>query len=198
MTTNPFDSSNAFADKYQPPTLRPQLPTAAYVFGILHCIFGVLGICSLPFACLMFFMPTDPAALEMNPALKLMTENQWYRTFNMVGIGLGFVATVVLIVAGIGLLNQKPIGRTLSIGYGWYAIIMGIVGLLINVFFVFPVLLEALEKAPEGPAKAGAIGGLVGGLIGSAVGFVYPGLLLYFMYRPNVIAAFQPAERDRF
>jgi uncharacterized membrane protein YfcA len=51
-----------------------------------------------------------------------------------------------------------------------------------------------LEQAQQqhGPAAAGAIGGAIGGSVGGCFGLIYPVLLLIFMLRPKVAAAFQP------
>jgi hypothetical protein len=194
VSTNPYQSPNAFTDQYQSPNMQPQLPVSAIVFGILNLVMGALTLCGSAFSSIAFFLPTTPEALEMNPALKVMHENQLFRMFNIVVVGMSFIAAIVLLIAGLGLLTQKPFGRYLSIGYGWYAIIMGIVGLLVNVLVFFPALYEAMENAPPGPAKAGAIGGLIGGVIGSVLAFIYPTLLLIFMNRAVLIAAFRPAS----
>jgi hypothetical protein len=198
VSTNPYQSPNAFTDKYQAPNLQPQLPVSAIVFGILNLVMGGLTLCGTAASSIAFFMPTTPEALEMNPALKIMHETRWFFVYNVVLAGLSFVAGIALLIAGLGLLTQKPYGRYLSIGYAWYAIIMGIVGLLVNVLLFFPAMYEAIERAPEGPVKAGATIGLIAGAIGSMVGFVYPTLLLIFMNRAVLIAAFRRAsELDR-
>ena len=52
-----------------------------------------------------------------------------------------------------------------------------------------------LEKMPHGhltPEQAGAIGATAGG---SCFGMIYPVLLLIFMFRPKVVAAFGPPDQ---
>jgi hypothetical protein len=136
---------------------------------------------------MLFGMQQNPNV--RNPVLDLMAENPGYRLFNQVSLGLGFIATIVLIIAGVGLLQSKSFGRTLSIGYGIYALLSGIVGLIASYVFLIQPLLERAQAAGGGPEQAGAIGGMIGGLFGGCLGLVYPILLLIFMCRRNVAEA---------
>lgn len=56
----------------------------------------------------------------------------------------------MLIVAGIGLLQSQPYGRLLSLGYGVYAIITGVVGGVIGgcVGIIYPILLNSFMTRP--------------------------------------------------
>jgi hypothetical protein len=189
MSTNPYQPPSSFQPPYS--TQVAQRPAAATVFGILNILFGALGICSIPLTGMMLFAPMDKQMTDQNPALKLMAENAGYKLFMMAGLGLGMIAVVVLIIAGIGLWQLKPYGRTLSIGYGIYGVAANVVGLLVNSMLLFPVLLDKVNAAPPGPQQAGAYGGLIGGIAGGCMGFVYPVLILIFMFRPNMVAAFK-------
>jgi hypothetical protein len=122
-----------------------------------------------------------------NPVLELMQRNSIYYGFMIASLALGLIATIVLIVAGVGLLSGKPYGRNCSIGYAAYAIISGIIGIAMNVIFLLLPMLEQLDNMADGPEKAGAIGGAVGGTLGGACGLVYPIILLIFMMRTPVI-----------
>ncbi len=188
MSTNPYQPPTQFSEQAYP--AGPQKPTAATVFGILNILFGVLGICGIAMSAVVLFIPLSAQMTAENPALQLMEENAAYRTFTQVAVVLGFAATAALIAAGIGLLQLRPYGRSLSIGYGIYAIVMNLAGTFVNVAIVFPALLEKANEAGGGPAQAGAYGGIIGGVGGSCIGLIYPGLLLYFMFRPNMVAAF--------
>ncbi|MFN0017097.1 MAG: hypothetical protein ACKVP0_02490 [Pirellulaceae bacterium] len=189
MSTNPYQPPSQFSN--QDISAEPQKPTAATVFGILNILFGVLGLCGLVLSAAVMFSSFSAELAKDNPAMQLMEENAIYRTFTQVAVALGFVATAVLIASGVGLLQLRPYGRTLSIGYGVYSIVMNVLGMIVNVAFVFPALLESANAAGGGPAAAGAWGGLIGGVFGGCMGFIYPGLLLYFMFRPNMVAALQ-------
>jgi hypothetical protein len=189
MSTNPYQPPSHFSN--QDLAAEPQNPTAATVFGILNILFGVLGLCGLTLSAVMMFSSFFAQFAKDNPAMQLMEDNAIYRTFMQVAMVLGFIATPVLVFSGIGLLQIRPYGRTLSIGYGVYSIVMNVLGMLVNVAFVFPALIESANAAGGGPAAAGAWGGIIGGVFGGCIGFIYPGLLLYFMFRPNMVAAFQ-------
>lgn len=167
---------------------KPARPAAVTVFGILNLVFGALGLCGTAGSAAMFFaLPQNPNV--RNPVLDLMAGSPAYRLFTQVTVGLGFIAAIVLIIAGIGLLQTKSFGRTLSIGYSIYAILSGIVGLVMSFVFLVKPLLEQAQAAGSGPEQAGAIGGMIGGLFGGCLGMAYPILLLIFMCRRNVVEA---------
>ncbi|MDX1948621.1 MAG: hypothetical protein SFU86_24755 [Pirellulaceae bacterium] len=146
---------------------------------MLNIAFGLMGLCGVAFSSVIFFIPADAAG--PNPILQLMEEYPLYRTFMMVSVGLGLIATLVLIVAGIGLMQFKNYGRLLSLDNAFYAIVSGLVGTVVN--FVF-VVMPLMEKLGDGPEAAGAMGGMIGRTIGGLVGLIYPGLLIYFIHDP--------------
>lgn len=189
MSTNPYESPTAYSSGYG--TVGAEKPVAGIVFGILNLLFGTLGICGIAFSSLMFFIPLDPDMVRQNPALQLLQDNQFYKLFMQASIVVGGVFTFVLIGAGVGLLMMKSFGRTLSIWYGWYGIISTVLTAVVNVFIVFPALIDHMNNMPQGPAQAGAIGGIIGGIVGIVIAPIYPGLLLFFMYRPKIIAAYR-------
>jgi hypothetical protein len=168
-------------------------PASLIVFGILNILFGALGLCGTAGSAAMFFMdlPRDPTI--PNPMLDLLASNAAFRLFMQVTVALGALAALVLLVAGVGLLLTKDWGRTLSVGYAWYAIVAGVVGMLVNWVYVIQPMLGAMKEA-QGPAAMAAVGGVVGGLIGGLVSLAYPIVLLVFMRRPAVRAALAPPD----
>ncbi|QEG41193.1 hypothetical protein [Roseimaritima ulvae] len=191
MPPNPYQSQPLPPGALPPAEVKP---TSITVFGILNIILGLLGLCGLAAAFAAFFIPTPPG--NELPATQLM-QNDAYRIFMYITIPLGFIATVALIAGGIGLLQGKGWGRTLSIGYAVYSIISGFLGLIVNVFLIMLPTLRMLPELDPGPEKAGAIGGMVGGTFGGCIGMIFPILLLYFMMRPNVKAYFQESKRGQ-
>jgi len=181
---NPYRSPDASAPP--PPLPAAGRPASVVVFGILNLVFGALGVCGTAASSAMFFidLPRDPVI--PNPALDLIQSDSTYRLFMQVMIALGIIFSLVLVVAGIGLLLSKAWGRTLSIAYGWYAIVGAIVGMIANWIYLVQPLLANMRQADGngGPAEAAAIGGAVGGLAGGCFGLIYPVILLVFMYRP--------------
>jgi len=133
-----------------------------------------------------FSMPAN----STNPVIRIVQENPTYGAWLKIGIFLGGLTCIALLAAGIGLLRLKPWGRVLSIAYAIFAIVYGIAGTAMNMVFVTqPLIHEAQQQS--GPESAAAIGGAIGGSIGGCFGLIYPILLLIFMTRPKIVAAFQ-------
>ncbi len=165
-----------------------QRPAAVTVFGILNIVFAAFGVFGV-LASIALFSRTDASN---NPVVRIIRDSPAYAGFLKLSIPLGLIACVVLLVAGIGLLRLQPWARKLSIGYAIYAIVMSLVGAAMNfIFLLRPMLEEASHK--QGPEAAGAIGGAIGGTVGGCFGLIYPILLLVFMTRAKVVAAFEPA-----
>ena len=166
-----------------------QRPVSVTVFGILNMVFAVFGFIGLIASIAMFFLPVGSS----NPVMKVIKESPTYATWLKVCIPLGVLSSTALLAAGIGLLGLKSWARKLSIAYAIYAIVFGQLGMVVNfIFLVQPMLREAQQQ--HGPEAAGAaIGGAIGGTFGGCLGLIYPVLLLIFMLRRNVVAAFQPS-----
>jgi hypothetical protein len=163
-----------------------QRPTSVTVFGILNIVFAAFGIFGM-LATLVLFLPHSGAS--HNPVIQLIQDSPAYAAWLEFSMAIGAVAAMALLAAGIGLLLLKPWARIVSIIYAIYAIVMTIVGTVVNYFLMVRPLLEQAQQQ-HGTAAAGAIGGAVGGAIGGCFGLIYPILLLVFMHRANVVAAF--------
>ena len=167
-------------------------PVSTLVLGILNLVFGAMGLLGIAMTMAMVFIPQPKSpSPNPNPFMGLIQENEGYALFMKISVPLGLVASVVLILAGVGLLRLRSWGRHLSIGYAIYAIIAAIVGAAANCYFLMPLVQKAL-RMPGGPEQMGLIGGVIGGMVGGCVGVLYPAILLFFMFRPNVVAAMQP------
>jgi hypothetical protein len=191
MDSNPYRSPEPGSGG---PAPTGQRPTSLLVFGILNIVFGVIGLCGTAASSAMFFvdLPRDPTM--PNPALDLIESDATYRLFLQTMIVLGCLAALALIVGGIGLLLVKAWGRTLSIGYAWYAIVGAVAGMIVQwVYIVQPMLAQA-QGQDEGLGRAAAAVGAVSGLVGGCLSMIYPVVLLIFMYRPAVRAAVAPPE----
>lgn len=162
-----------------------QRPTSVTVFGILNIIFAVIGFFGILISTVILSMSG-----ANNPALRIMHENPLFSTWMKLMLPLGILAGLVLLAAGIGLLSMKRWGRQASIGYAIYAIATGVLGMAINFFVMVRPLLQEAGRA-HGPEAFGAIGGAIGGTVGGCFGLAYPIVLLIFMLRPNMAAAFE-------
>jgi hypothetical protein len=165
-------------------------PTAVTVFGILNIVFAVFGMFAVLSSLVLF---TALGTSSKNPVIQLIHDNHAYAIWMELCIPLGVVVSAALLAAGIGLLQLKPWARMVSIAYAIYSIVMVVAGSVVNYFFLMrPMLAQAhLQRGPE---AAAAIGGAIGGTVGGCFGLIYPVLLLIFMLRPNVVAAFSRAE----
>src|SRR5262245_43450327 len=94
-----------------------QRPVSVTVFGILNIAFAVLGVFAMIGTIALFSLP----GASNHPIVKIMQESPAYATWLKLTIPLGLMASVALLVAGIGLLRLKSWGRKLSIGYAIYA-----------------------------------------------------------------------------
>jgi magnesium-transporting ATPase (P-type) len=159
-------------------------PASITVFGVLNLVFGGLGVCGILGSFVVMLMPVN--ARGGNPVMEMMAENKLYGAMQMVMMVFGFLATVVLIASGVGLLQSKMYGRTLAIGYSLYSFVSVILGTLVNTIFVFLPLLNKLDAMPDGPNKMASIITVVSGIAGGVIGLIYPSLLLYFMTRKYV------------
>lgn len=143
----------------------PQRPTSVTVFGILNIIFGSLGLICTPVGLVAIFVMPN----AMNPAGGALA---WL----LLSLAIGFACTILLLTVGIGLLYLKAWARIWCLGYGWFAIGWGIIGMVVNI----------------GLSISGADGynqdtpGMIGGLCGGLIGFVYPILLVVYMRSSNV------------
>ncbi len=159
-------------------------PTSIVIFGVLNLLFSVLGFLgTLGSVMILFGMNTT------NPVYIIMQESPAYRVFMYVTVPLGLLFTAVLALAGIGLLISKPWGRTATIVYAVYALVMAVVGGVVNGLFLVGPLLEQ-ASATSGPEAMGAAGGAIGGMAGTCFGMIYPIFQLIFMYRKNVVEFF--------
>ena len=153
------------------PAPEPARPTAVTVFGVLNIVFGALGLLSMPCVMILIFaMPRD----FMNPTRAVKA---WLFFSNVIG----FVVAILLIIIGIGLLKLKAWARKWAIGYGWFAIVWGVLGIIVNL-----ILMTSGAYGYSHDAAPGAMSGMIGGTVGGLFGLIYPILLIVFMQRPNV------------
>jgi len=158
-------------------------PLSVKVFGILNLVFAVWGLLGLGISVAMM-VASRSGFFPSNPAYEAMDDSVVLAVYTYVMTAVGFVAVVVLAAAGVGLLKGQNFGRVLSIGYAVYAIVSGVLGMLVNGLFLFPAMFN------QGNASTATItGAVVGTVIGGLIGLIYPVLLLVFMTRSNVVEA---------
>jgi hypothetical protein len=82
------------------------------------------------------------------------------------------------------LLLLKPWGRRLAIAYSGYMIVMAVAGFLFGVH-----VNDLIGNLSHDQVVAGA-------MFSEGLGLIYPALLLLFMFRSNVVAAYRPRHGD--
>jgi hypothetical protein len=148
-----------------------QRPISVTIFGILNIGFGMLGIVVL----LISVVLMSKTNMAENPIMKQMNATPQSAAWEKISTPLGGIAAVVLLVAGIGLLMLRNWARIVSIAHGIYSILACIVGCIVT-----------LSGGGSGIMKTAAA-------MVSLVGLVYPVLLIIFMMKASVVAAFKPA-----
>ncbi len=161
-----------------------QRPGAVTAFGILNIVFGGLGVLCTPMSLLFLWFQR---ARDL-PIQRVMDASAGLFAYWVAMAAFSMLSALALIAAGIGLLQLRPWARVLSIVYGIFSIVVGIVGMMVNAVFVFgPMITRARTGGPE---AAASLVGLTAGTIGGIIGMVYPILLLVFMTRPRIRDAF--------
>jgi len=159
---------------------KPLRPTSVTVFAVLNFLFGGFGV--LGSVVSIVFLSVGAALIPPgDPTWDAIRNDSFYSVYFLVSLVLGVLAAGVLIACGFGFLKLREWARKLAIGYCIYAFASIALALAINWFVIWAPVVDQ-----GGPQAAGAIGGL----FGSCLGVIYPGLMLYFMMRPNVKEAF--------
>ncbi|MBL8889059.1 MAG: hypothetical protein JNL67_03715 [Planctomycetaceae bacterium] len=181
--------SSPYSNPYASPTSRPTYPgqmpgpqikpAPITVFGVLHLVFGVIGLCGIGFGVFgLIIIANNPGARMDNPILDHPIGYAW----NFASLAMGTITTFIMLAAGVLLLTDKELGRVLTIIYGWLSIAFGAIGMIVMAI----VLISIFSDANGGPEQAGAMIGGIAGSCGGIIGMIYPGLAIYFMTRDNV------------
>jgi hypothetical protein len=180
-------------------------PTSVTVMGILNIVFGSLSL--LCVACagiiIMIALNADPRILPggRNPMHDLWDfmkrEAPSYQFFLILRLGLGVLLSVLLLIAGIGLLNMQNWGRGLSL-------VCAIIG---TVFYIADMVYQLAVENPAAQRWAtdfqrrnpglmidGGMGNnalqTVIAIGGDLIRIIYCILLVIIMLTPRVSAAF--------
>lgn len=164
-----------------------QRPTSVKVLSILNIAFGVLGLCGLVNQAGLVFGEGDPD----NPVVGIIRDSPLYHGYLVASIPVGLIGSAALIGAGVGMINGRAWGRTLSILYAWYAIVTTLVGVVITLQVLMPPAMAVLDEDMT-RAETALVAAAFGGSCVSAIGMIYPIVLLCFMYRASVRRWFDP------
>jgi heme/copper-type cytochrome/quinol oxidase subunit 2 len=176
VMSNPYQATDMQYDPRQPSVQRSNIPV---VFGILNCIFGALGVFGICFGiiglALVPFLANQPNAPQMD--FPMMEGNM--KILMIISIAISAVLTVVLLVAGYGLLKYREYGRKLSIYYGAITIVTTILQTIATLVLAANTM---QNKDLTDEQQASQFISMVSGGVGGCVGLIYPIVLLVFMY----------------
>jgi hypothetical protein len=201
--------------------MSPPRPTAVTVIAILHLIFGGLGLlCSLfgllmqsvsdPTRFMAMAAPPPGAAKGFDPQemVKQIQERMpsYIYTVGMAHEAVGVVLSILLIIAGIGLLQMRPWARILSILYGFTNVVIKIAYAVYTFILVLPAQREVNQivfqqirgqaKTRQEQAMLEAImnmadmGAVIGSLVVPIVTMAYPIVVLVIMFLKSTRQAF--------
>jgi hypothetical protein len=174
--------------------------------GILNIVFGSLGLlcgaCGVAANVLVLSLASasgpGPGA-EIKELLDYMDKNLPGHMAVEIGRGVGIlVLSVLLLVAGIGLLGTKSWARWLSIAYAVLSIPLHVGWAVFELGFVLP-LTQKFAKSHNafGAQQDNTVIQAVGAIIFTILAVVYALVLLIFMFLPGLSAAFNQGQAGR-
>jgi hypothetical protein len=165
---------------------RPQAVTA---LGILDIAFGAIGVLGI------LLTLVRAKELSANPAVAAMYAAMYsspeYLTWTRIHMPIAGVLSALVLVAGIGLLRLRPWARTASIAYGVVMVVMACVSTFMFTKFALPTMLERAAGLSGSEAMVLKVAAYFTACA-SPIGLIYPGLLIFFLTRTHVQAAFAP------
>lgn len=171
----PREANRTVVPQGDPTEYRPAAPK---VFGILSIVFAAFGIATTIIGMIGFwlireYLPDMPDDVREEVAKSLEQQStgliyaQW---------GFDFACSVVLLVAGIGLVMYRHWGKATFLGYAAMTILWGV---------VYLILFFSLQGGVDF-TSAESISQLVSGIIAVCVRAIFPGLGVYFLTRHNL------------
>jgi len=187
-----------------PPALTPEPPPQVKVLGILHLVFGGIGGVWVLIAVAMkgvtesMYAAQEKAGgvqAEQARISRALTESMQSLTY--FGYGVSSLLTVLLVLAGLGLLKRRRSGLTWSNAYAWSAITLRLLTIVLFIVYALPKMNTMIEHLTAGGKsdptfvsimKGSMIGGVV---VGPLFYCIYPVLVLILLNRDSVRKALQ-------
>ncbi len=161
----------------------PRRPVTGTLFGILNILFGVYGLLSSVASSIWFALIAN-GALEQPGIQNTMVPDGPMQAMNYISLVLHGLLSIVLIVAGVGLLRYRNWGRSLSNAYAALTILLLLATMIAVVVLTGSDALEALDNLSD-QQDAAMIATTIGGVVGSCLGLIYPVVLLICINRSN-------------
>jgi hypothetical protein len=193
-------------------SIQQRRPAAVLVLAVLHLVGGSLGLlaglCGLAGQAMQGVF-AGPGGAAGNPGIVLQKKLEalpGQQAFTLGELGANLVLDVMLITAGIGLLNLRPWARTLSLVYAPLAILKRLAVLAYTFMVIIPRFdaivrewLAEVNRQGAGPGPGLPVEGFADTMritmtvsaIVSALFIAYPVVVLVLLNLPSVKAAFK-------
>lgn len=190
-----------------------QRPRSVLILGVLHLLIGGLGLlCGLGGAGVLavggerkvaeWFKAQLPADQQDDFEFSVRFDEgvegvlPWYKAFSTGVMVIGLLTSVVLLVAGVGLLRMAGWGRSASFLYVILSLSIQTAGLVTDAFAVIPAKNQWLDAELQRDADQkdrvdGSRPNMAEEIGGDLVFMIYPLVVLFVMLRPSVTAAFR-------
>lgn len=161
-------------------------PTSVSVIGSLNLALEL--ICGLGCNPAMLLVLIIPSAMRTQILEEGYHGSAVYYGLSVALLLISLLATIVSIIGNIAMLNMRPWGRRIVVGYAAFSIMMCLVAMTVSGFFDGSALAAGGLPAQR---RSELIMGLVlnGGCL-VIFGLLYPALQLYLLTRPDVVEAF--------
>jgi hypothetical protein len=192
--------------------MTSERPAAVTTMGILNIVFGSLGLlastcCGIGFLFALSVSEALPGGI--NPMRHLMDflnrEIPGYTAYLILSFVVSFLLSVLLLTAGIGLLNMHSWGRVLSLICGGALFVTQVGSLIYQLAYVNPAMARwelEMARAAGGRLPPGGFGNFTTNNITTAVaailGAAYAVVLIVMMLVPHVSAAFGQRVQYRY
>jgi hypothetical protein len=160
-----------------------QRPVAITIFGILNLGFGLLYLASP-----LFNLAMTKIKLPGQSALAALYSDPSYIAWLDISMVVGVVGGLALLAFGLGLLFSRNWARLGSIVFALFYSAFVLVASLLTWRFMETVTWQLPGVQPGWVPVIRTLGSA----FSLVYGLAYPLLLLFFMTRPNVVAACQP------
>jgi hypothetical protein len=159
-------------------------PTSVTVLAIVGMVWGALVLLCNMVSLIPLLVQVGPP----NPMIQEMRADPALHNWNIIATVARLVLGVLLLVGSGVALMLKGWGRVLMLVYAVLAIALSLVDTYMTVTHVLPILRRLAASDPN----VAQIMGMqrIGMVLGIVIGMLLPLLILFFMTRPNVKAAF--------
>lgn len=190
-SSNPYQSpmDSIPANQHMAPAKKS---AAIQVFGIMHLVFGILGILGalLTIVTSLIGNASMAGAGMIDPASMNALEDA--KHWSLIDAGIKVVMGIILIFSGIKLLKFRFQGLRLSNAYSFLSIGHKAYALFLFLFVTWPIMQNMYANMPgmdENMAAIAQKGGMVGGVVVIILGLIYPILALILLNRDHVKAS---------